>query len=172
MPCHETPACINNVYFPLLFRLTNYWKRFWTMLLRFCLSWCVLYARLGLHIIFCWFGETSFIIFFCFLLEAQKTRAVKSRLVIVFHLIGWETDASCLIGWETDASCLDQSAVKHHQRKPGLLSTFYWKLSLTFYSMHILHTALYTFSKMLTKRICLSIKNFFRLWSLPLFSWP
>ena len=110
--------------------------------------------------------------FFCFVLEAQKTRAVKSRLVIVFRLIGWETDASCLIGWETDASCLDQSAVKHHQRKPELLSTFYWKFSLTFYSMHVLHTALYTFPKMLTKRICLSIKNFFRLWSLPLFSWP
>ena len=106
MPCHETPACMNNVNFPLLFRLTNYWKRFWTMLLRFCLSWCVLFARLGLHIVFCWFGETSFIIFFCFLLEAQKTRAVKSRLVIVFRLIGLETDASCLIGWETDASCL------------------------------------------------------------------
>ena len=133
MPCHETPACINNVYFPLLFRLTNYWKRFWTMLLRFCLSWCVLYARLGLHIIFCWFGEASFINFFFFLLEAQNTRAVKSRLVLVFHLIGWETDASCLIGWETDASCLigwetdascpDQSAVKHHQSKPELLST-------------------------------------------------
>ena len=101
--------------------------------------------------------------FFCFLLEAQKTRAVKSRLVIVLHLIGWETDASCLIGWETDASCLDQSAVKHHQRKPGLLSTFYWKFSLTFYSMHILHTALCKFPKMLTKRICLSIKTFFRL---------
>ena len=101
-------------------------------------------------------------IFFFFLLEAQKTRAVKSRLVIVFHLIGWETDASCL----------DQSAVKHHQSKPELLSTFYWKFSLTFYSIHILHTALYTFPKMLTKRICLSIKNFFRLWSLPLFSWP
>ena len=110
--------------------------------------------------------------FFCFLLEAQKTRAVKSRLVIVLHLIGWETDASCLIGWETDASCLDQSAVKHHQRKPGLLSTFYWKFSLTFYSMHILHTALYTFPKMLTKRICLLINSVFRLWSLPLFSWP
>ena len=162
MSSHETPACIINVYFPLLFRLTNYWKRFWTMLLRFCLSWCVLYARLGLHIIFCWFGEASFINFFFFLLEAQKTRAVKSRLVIVFYLIGWETDASCL----------DQSAVKHHQSKPELLSTFYWKFSLTFYSMHILHTALYTFPKMLTKRICLSINNFFRLWSLPLFSWP
>ena len=100
--------------------------------------------------------------FFCFLLEAQKTRAVKSRLVIVFHLIGWETDASFL----------DQSTVKHHQSKPELLSTFYWNFSLTFYSMHILHTALYTFPKMLTKRICLSINNFFRLWSLPLFSWP
>ena len=101
-------------------------------------------------------------IFFASVLEAQKTRAVKSRLVIVFHLIGWETDASCP----------DQSAVKHHQSKPELLSTFYWKFSLTFYSMLILHTALYTFPKMLTKRICLSIKNFFRLWSLPLFSWP
>ena len=101
-------------------------------------------------------------IFFASVLEAQKTRAVKSRLVIVFHLIGLETDASCL----------DQSAVKHHQSKPGLLSTFYWKFSLTFYSMHVLHTALYTFPKMLTKRICLSIRNFFRLWSLPLFSWP
>ena len=53
-------------------------------------------------------------IFFASVLEAQKTRAVKSRLVIVFRLIGL-----------TDASCLDQSAVKHHQSKPELLSTFY-----------------------------------------------
>ena len=38
--------------------------------------------------------------------------------------------------------------------------------------MHILHTALYTFPRMLTRRICLPIKSFFRLWSYPLFSWP
>ena len=28
-------------------------------------------------------------------------------------------------------------------------------------SMHILHTVLYTFSKVLTRRICLTIKSFF-----------
>ena len=39
-------------------------------------------------------------------------------------------------------------------------------------SMHILHTALQTFPKALTRRICLLIKSFFRWWSFPLFSWP
>ena len=36
---------------------------------------------------------------------------------------------------------------------------------------HILHTVLYTFPKVLTRRICLIIKNFFNLWSFPLISW-
>ena len=39
-------------------------------------------------------------------------------------------------------------------------------------SMHILHTVLYTFLKVLTRRICLTIKSFFSWWSFPLFLWP
>ena len=39
-------------------------------------------------------------------------------------------------------------------------------------SMHILHTVLYTFPKVLTRRICLTIKRLFSWWSFPLFSWP
>ena len=35
--------------------------------------------------------------------------------------------------------------------------------------MHILHTALHTFSKVLTRRSCLSIKSFFSLGSSPSF---
>ena len=38
-------------------------------------------------------------------------------------------------------------------------------------SMHILHTVLYTFPKVLTRRICLTIKIFLSLWSFPLFLW-
>ena len=38
--------------------------------------------------------------------------------------------------------------------------------------MHILHTVLYTFPKVLTRRICLTIKGFFGWWSFFLFSWP
>ena len=38
--------------------------------------------------------------------------------------------------------------------------------------MHILHTVLYTFPKVLTRRICLTIKGFFGCWSFFLFSWP
>ena len=37
-------------------------------------------------------------------------------------------------------------------------------------SMHIFHTFLHTFLKMLTKRICLTIKNFLGCQSFPLFS--
>ena len=37
-------------------------------------------------------------------------------------------------------------------------------------SMHILHTVLYTFTKVLTGRICLIIKSFFSWWSFPVFS--
>ena len=37
---------------------------------------------------------------------------------------------------------------------------------------HILHTVLYTFPKMLTRRICLKVKSFFNWRSFPLFFWP
>ena len=39
-------------------------------------------------------------------------------------------------------------------------------------SMHILHTVLYTFPKVRTRRICLTIKSFFGCWSFPLFLRP
>ena len=37
--------------------------------------------------------------------------------------------------------------------------------------MHTLHTVLYTYPKVLTRRICLTIKSFLCWWSFPLFSW-
>ena len=101
MSSHETPACIINVYFPLLFRLTNYWKRFWTMLLRFCLSWCVLYARLGLHIIFCWFGETSFIIFFLLLTWSSENASGQVEISYSFSS-NWLRDWCELSDWLRD----------------------------------------------------------------------
>ena len=101
MPCHETPACINNVNFPLLFRLTNYWKRFWTMLLRFCLSWCVLFARLGLHIIFCWFGEASFINFFCFRTWSSENASGQVEISYSFSS-DWLRDWCELSDWLRD----------------------------------------------------------------------
>ena len=39
-------------------------------------------------------------------------------------------------------------------------------------SRHILHTVLYTFLKVLTRRICLTIKSLLSWWSCPLFPWP
>ena len=39
-------------------------------------------------------------------------------------------------------------------------------------SMHILHTVLYTFPKVLTRRISLTIQSFCSHWSFSLFSWP
>ena len=101
MSSHETPACIINVYFPLLFRLKNYWKRFWTMLLRFCLSWCVLYARLGLHIIFCWFGETSFIIFFLLLTWSSENASGQVEISYSFSS-NWLRDWCELSDWLRD----------------------------------------------------------------------
>ena len=44
-----------------------------------------------------------------------------------------------------------------------------WRVNI---SMHILLTVLCTFLKVLTRRICLTIKSFFTWWSFPLFSWP
>ena len=38
--------------------------------------------------------------------------------------------------------------------------------------IYILHTVLYTFPMVLTKRICLTIKNLSSWWSVPLFLWP
>ena len=37
---------------------------------------------------------------------------------------------------------------------------------------HFLRTVLYTFPKVLKRRICLTIKSFFSWWSFLLFSWP
>ena len=39
-------------------------------------------------------------------------------------------------------------------------------------SLHILHTFLDTFPKVLTRRICLPIIRFLPWWPFPLFSWP
>ena len=39
-------------------------------------------------------------------------------------------------------------------------------------SMHILHTVLNTFPKVLTRRICLTIYSFYCWWSFPFFLWP
>ena len=39
-------------------------------------------------------------------------------------------------------------------------------------SMHILHTVLLTFPKVMTRRICLPIESFFAWWSFPFFLWP
>ena len=44
-----------------------------------------------------------------------------------------------------------------------------WHLSV---SIHILHTVLYTFPWVLTRRICLTIRSFFRWWSFPVFLCP
>ena len=44
--------------------------------------------------------------------------------------------------------------------------------SLTFYKMHILHTVLCTFLKVVTRRICQTIKSFISCWLFPLFSGP
>ena len=38
--------------------------------------------------------------------------------------------------------------------------------------MHILPTVLYSFPKVLTRRICLTIKSFLSWWSFPSISWP
>ena len=52
-------------------------------------------------------------------LKRGKTRATPSWLVLVLHLIGWESGASCL-----DQS---QIEVKQNQCNPGWLSTLSWK---------------------------------------------
>ena len=39
-------------------------------------------------------------------------------------------------------------------------------------SMYILHIILFTFLKLQTRRICLTINSFFNWWSIPQFSWP
>ena len=39
-------------------------------------------------------------------------------------------------------------------------------------SIHILHTVLSAFWKVLTRRICLTVKGFFCCWPFSLFSWP
>ena len=57
------------------------------------------------------------------------------------------------------------------EKVPGN-STFYYNSLHPNISKDILHTVLYTFSMLLTRRICLTIKSFFSWWSFYLFSWP
>ena len=61
------------------------------------------------------------------------------------------------------------SSIKPNQKLRG--SSFLNSLHPNI-SMHILHTVLYTFPKVLTRRICLLIKSFFHWWPFPLLSWP
>ena len=53
----------------------------------------------------------------------------------------------------------------------GLISHLLYPLHL-YISIHILHTVLYTFPKVPTKRIYVTIRTFFCWWSFPLFLWP
>ena len=53
----------------------------------------------------------------------------------------------------------------------GLISHLLYPLHL-YISMQILHTVLYTFPKVPTKRIYVTIRTFFCWWSFPLFLWP
>ena len=55
-----------------------------------------------------------------------------------------------------------------HEQQPGyFLNPLHPNIN-----MHILHTVLYTFLVVLTRRIYLKIKSFFSWWSFSLFSWP
>ena len=58
-----------------------------------------------------------------------KTRATKSRLVLVLYLIGWEGDARFLNQ--------SQSIVKQDQSNSGLLSTLNWKPFYSLYSISV-----------------------------------
>ena len=52
------------------------------------------------------------------------------------------------------------SRLQNLEKKNSELGNFFNPLYPRF-SIHILHTALYTFPKVLTRRICLPIKSFF-----------
>ena len=80
-------------------------------------------------------------------------------------------------GW----TCLEQCVVIIHSHVQCFFSGFSFFKIFSFYvitfnplhpniSMHILRTVLYTFPKMLIRRICITIKGFLSWWSFPLFS--
>ena len=78
----------------------------------------------------------------------------------------------CLIHWvNTDKRfftwALPKFWVTHDQQPGHFLNLLHPNIS-----MHILHTVLYTFLVVLTRRIYLKIKSFFSWWSFSLFSWP
>ena len=54
----------------------------------------------------------------------------------------------------------------HFINKESPLNSFVELSPLKIY-IHILHTVLYAFSKLLTRRICLIIKSFYSWWSIP-----
>lgn len=69
--------------------------------------------------------------------------------------------------------CLINIAFWNHREK---LHVHHWELRINplhlNINIHILHSALYTFFVVLTRRICLKIKSCFSCCSFPLFLWP
>ena len=53
------------------------------------------------------------------------------------------------------------SRLQSIEKKNSGLGNFFFNPLHPRFSIHILHTALYTFPKVLTRRICLPIKSFF-----------
>ena len=53
------------------------------------------------------------------------------------------------------------SRLQNHEKKKSALGKCFFNPLHPRFSIHILHTALYTFPNVLTRRICLPIKSFF-----------
>ena len=91
--------------------------------------------------------------------------SVFSLLCIHLHARQWF--AACVV--QTDPPVINED---RRTCDSFLSNSLLSNLLYTNISIHILHTVLYTFPKVLTRRICLIILTFLSWWSFPLFLWP
>ena len=95
-----------------------------------------------------------------------------------WKMTAWQRFLTSKLNYENDTHSFNSAITKKLQKTQKSLQ---WRTTNRILgvnslhpniSKHILHTVLYTFPKVLTRRICLTIKSFFSWWSFPLFSWP
>ena len=83
-----------------------------------------------------------------------------STINVNSRLYGWELKDR-VIAWNTDPFTFKR------REHTSTFDHLHPKISI-----HILHTVLYKFPKVLRRRICLTIKSSCTCWSFTLFSWP